>query len=108
MKLLVMFIFFVLNNFQVQAIEPQKIIEEWQSCQLKITLDKRCTILGHQALEIRDMIESLQINPQLFGIKIMELQTKLNSTDLSQLERKNLQKELDYRLAVVGWLESPK
>jgi len=108
MKLLVFICLLIFNVFQVHAIEPQKIIEEWQSCQLKTILDKKCATIGHQALELRDMIEALEINPQLFGVKIMELQNKLNSSDLNQLERKNLQQELDYRLAVVGWLESPK
>jgi hypothetical protein len=107
------FIFLVYCSFHIifsnaYSIEPQKVIEAWQSCQLKSELDENCIAIGHQAIELRDMIEVLQINPQSFGVEIMHLQNKLASKLIKTDERQILQKELNLRLAIVGWLESPK
>jgi hypothetical protein len=100
--------FFNLIFSNAYSIEPQEIIEAWQSCQLKSELDEKCVSIGHQAIELRDMIEALQINPQSFGVQIMRLQNQLASKLTKADERQILQKELDLRLAIVGWLESPK
>lgn len=87
---------------------PQKIIEDWQLCQLKNNMNHQCSHIANQALQLKVMIESLEYQPQGFGLDIMKLQCQLVSPNLLPAQRHKLQEELEMRLAIVGWLESPK
>lgn len=106
-SLSVVFLFFfsnhVLANFQ-----PQKLIEQWQQCQEKQALDQGCIKIGHKVLELKTMIESLEYNPQAFGLDIMKIQNQMAEKNISATEQKKLADELNLRLSIVGWLESPK
>lgn len=108
MKLIFKLLGLIICSFCLFAQQPQQIIEAWQSCQLRSTMDGQCIEIGHQALLLRDLIESLQASPQNFGLEIMQLQNRLAQTDLSLNKKAELEKELSLRLEVVGWLESPK
>lgn len=92
----------------VHAEQPQQIIEAWQACQLKSEMDPVCIKIGHQALKLRDLIELLQASPQGFGLEIMQLQSDLMHVDLATVKKNGLREDLALRLAIVGWLESPK
>jgi len=87
---------------------PLKIIEDWQVCQTKTHLDEKCIHVGHKALELKNLVESLEYNPQAFGLDIMRLQNQLHDETLSVVDRQKLQQALQLRLSIVGWLESPK
>jgi hypothetical protein len=103
-KLLALLIY----GFTLFAQQPQQIIEAWQTCQLRSEMDANCISVGHQAIKLRDLIELLQTSPQGFGLEIMQLQNRLLNSNLSVSKKIELEKELNLRLAIVGWLESPK
>lgn len=87
---------------------PLAIIEDWQRCQTKSELDQGCIKIGHKALQLKNMVELLESNPQGFGIDIMHLQQQIEDPNISLADKKKIQQELDLRISIVGWLESPK
>lgn len=101
------FLFLLLISCFVWAIDPQKVIEDWQSCQMFSTLDEECLNLREQAIVIRDNVEDLQQNPQAYGFKIMSIQYN-KSLQKNPKEIYRMDQELQTMLAIVGWLESPK
>jgi hypothetical protein len=92
----------------INGAQPEKIIKDWQQCQTKSQLDQECLKVGHKALELKTLIESLEYSPQGFGLDIMQLQNQLETQNLSLESKIKYQNELNFRLAIVGWLESPK
>jgi hypothetical protein len=103
-------VFFGLLFFQLSfaAIQPEKIIEDWEACQLKSNYDDSCVSLSKSAIHLKYLYESCSMNPQRFGLDIMNLQEKLADSEIKDSEKKEIKKELEMRLAVVAWLESPK
>jgi hypothetical protein len=97
----------ILCALSVSAFNPQKVIDDWQSCQMFSSLDDECLKLRDDAISIRDNVDELQQNPQAYGVKIMSLQYQKSFTpdkeDVEQIDR-----QLEIMLAIVGWLESPK
>lgn len=93
--------------FMVWAMDPQKIVDDWQACQMFSTLDEECLHIRDQAIIIRDNVEELQQNPQAFGFKIMSIQYQKSQENNSQ-NASQLDQQLQTMLAIVGWLESPK
>ena len=94
---------------------PDVLQEALKSCANKNYTDSQCSNLKKIALHVNNLAFELQTNPQKFGIDIMKMQNQLsgdktNSAQaVSQHKEKDstLQQHLDYRLAVVKWLESP-
>ena len=82
--------------------EPQPLIEAWQACQLQMNQDEQCTQLRPMVLKLRSNVELLQHNPQQMGLDIMNLQLQMQTHSNTEL-----QNDLEEKLAVVGWLESP-
>jgi hypothetical protein len=97
----------ILYTLTVSAFNPQKVIDDWQSCQMFSSLDDECLKLRDDAISIRDNVEDLQQSPQAYGVKIMSLQyQKSLTTDAEDVEK--IDRQLEVMLAIVGWLESPK
>lgn len=97
----------IIYTLTANAFNPQKIIDDWQACQMFSSLDDECLKLRDEAILIRDNVEDLQQNPQAYGVKIMSLQYEKSSVKSHEsLEVMNHQ--LEMMLAIVGWLESPK
>lgn len=101
---LLLICFFMNTSF---AINPEEIIQKWQQCQSQSSLNSQCIALGEKALEISQLADSMEMNPQHFGIDIMQLQDKVSSMPNSE-QKNNLSQELQLRLAIIGWLRSPR
>lgn len=89
------------------AVNPEEIIKGWQQCQAQSTLNSQCTALGEKALQISQLADSMEMNPQHFGIDIMELQDKISGMPNSA-QKITLSNDLELRLAIIGWLRSPR
>jgi hypothetical protein len=104
--------FLSFSGFCASIDEPQKLIEEWQSCQLESPMGLQCLETKRQVITLHDYVDLLQRNPQQMGLDIMSVQnqlTKLQAQEKPDPSRvKVLQDELAGMLATVGWLESPK
>ena len=97
----------ILYTLNVNAFNPQKVIDDWQSCQMFSSLDDECLKLRDDAISIRDNVEDLQQSPQAYGLKIMSLQYEKSLVqDKENVEK--IDRQLEVMLAIVGWLESPK
>jgi hypothetical protein len=90
------------------SIQPEKVIEDWEACQLKSNYDDACVSLSQSAIHLKYLYESCTHNPQRFGLDIMNLQQQLVDSDTRDSEKKEIEKEIEMRWAVVAWLESPK
>lgn len=88
---------------------PQAVFLALQTC---TTEDPKSHVSCHQletlAQTFRKWVAELQTNPQNFGQKIIKLQVNCARESLSEGEQQNCRQELDMRLAVVKWLESPE
>ena len=89
-------------------IKPNVVLQKWEDCQLRSNLNANCVEINHKAIAIKELLQSWELNPQHFGIDIMELQQRVSTLSDSDHDKQNLQQELEMRLAIVGWLESPK
>jgi hypothetical protein len=98
---------FVSSVGAFSAINPENVIKDWQHCQAQVPLNANCMAIGETAMQISQLADSMELNPQHFGIDIMELQDKLSSMPNS-LQKTNLNHDLQLRLAVIGWLRSPR
>ena len=97
---------------------PDKLQAVLSDCPSKHPQDIDCDTLSSIQQSMFTLARELQKNPQDFGKSIIVLQEKI-STIKSQLKNKpndeslgktliESQKELDQRMAVVRWLESPR
>lgn len=97
---------------------PQLLQEAVKNCPNKKSAKMSCEQLNALAANVNEMAYQLQINPQAFGRKILELQEVIakqqadlksnpNQPELVNLITKNKQNLAD-RLAIVKWLESPE
>ncbi len=89
-------------------IKPNLVLQKWEDCQLKSNLNANCVEINRKAIAIKELLQSWEINPQHFGIDIMELQQRISTLSDDNQDKQKLQQELEMRLAIVGWLESPK
>lgn len=96
-----------ITTFACAAIVPEQVLKDWQRCQSQEALDAQCMAIGDMAMRISELSDSMEINPQHFGIDIMDLQEKISKMPDSK-QKFSLQQELDLRLAIVGWLRSPR
>ncbi|MDF1756907.1 MAG: hypothetical protein P1U74_01220 [Legionellaceae bacterium] len=96
---------------------PQKIQKELTSCPKKHLNGVSCDELNGIASHINDLAISLQLDPQGYGITILKMQEKLakmidlenkqqNDVELLAEINKN-QQDINERLAIIKWLESP-
>ena len=96
---------------------PQALQNELHQCETQATHNETCQKLKVIALRMNDLAMQLRSSPQDFGKQILELQQtiaqqeagllKENQSDQQASLSKNKQ-ELNERLAVVKWLESPE
>lgn len=92
---------------QNQDFEPQSLLKQWQICQFEQSSSPECEGLRPKMQILEDNVTLMQENPQKMGLAIMHLQNQL-SQDISAQERDDVIKNLQAKLATVGWLESPK
>lgn len=97
---------------------PQALQDVIKNCTNNPSATLNCDKLTVIANEINELTYQLQLNPQGFGKKILELQQTLaaqqaslqdnpNQVNLRESIEKNKQ-QLAERLAIVKWLESPE
>ena len=97
---------------------PQKLQAALKNCPEQQPKNVNCDVLKDIAQEMNRYAYELQLSPQQFGQKILLLQVQLakmqddvnqnsNQPDLKDKIAQN-QQELETRLAVVKWLESPE
>lgn len=95
-------------NSAYYSTHPEALVKAMQLCSNSNNNVKQCNDLRQVALEINAYMNELRNNPQLFGQEIIKLQSKLaTSASLATSERSALTKELEQRMAVVRWLETP-
>lgn len=104
------------EHYYVQ--HPVLLQEALKTCPQKQPTTLTCEQLTSLALRLNKLAFELRINPQAFGNKILGLQEQLfnqqnqlkkqpNQPELLNLITSNTQ-QLDDRLSVVKWLESPQ
>ena len=74
------------------------------------SITNNCAALMNIAQQINQLAYELQLNPQLFGQKILHLQMTLSKQIHEHIEVSvinHTQQHLDIMLAMVKWLESP-
>lgn len=104
-------IILVVFPLQVLAFEsPQLVIDDWQKCQMNSSQSHHCLQTRSEIIELHEIIEALQQNPQQVGLNIMTLQNKITQLESKgDIEKiKETHAHLDNILKTVGWLESPK
>ena len=96
-----------MSSMVFAAVKPDEVIQAWQDCQSQSSLSKECMVIGDQVTQISELADSMEMNPQHFGIDVMQLQDKISTMPNSK-EKLTLNKELELRLAIIGWLRSPR
>lgn len=86
-------------------LNPRKLEKAIASCQ--DVQSSRCIKLKEIALRINDLAYELRLDPQAFGQKILLLQETIANPESSTVLVQT-KDELQERLAVVKWLESPE
>lgn len=97
---------------------PHELEKALKNCSLQPSETMSCGQLKLIANDVNELAYSLQVNPQGFGSKIISLQNQLavKQAELARNPKQtelnesilSLQKELNNRLAIVKWLESPE
>lgn len=78
-----------------------------KSCQeLSVKTNEKCEAVIKTWQEVSPIIEMLQENPQLLGVKLIEIQNQLANTKNAQKKQQLLEKKALY-YKVVRWFESP-
>lgn len=112
---------FFLNGCQMRdehyyRYHPQVLKEQLQQCPQQTSSPLGCERLQAIAVELNELANELRQDPQMFGHRILSLQETIAAQQhqLSTGNDKTLQtsiqlnkQQLDTRLAVVRWLESP-
>jgi hypothetical protein len=95
-------------------VHPQILQKELKACPNAHPANITCTELKNIAKDINTLAYELQMNPQEFGSKILNLQLALETTPTQATSSSKshsineMRQELDMRLAIVKWLESPE
>lgn len=88
---------------------PQAVFKALQACASgKQHLDPSCQDLESMAQVLRKWVSEVQSNPQSFGQEIIQTQIRCAAVTLSEAEKMRCHHDLEMRLAVVKWLESPE
>lgn len=92
-------------------LHPKKLQEALKNCPSKAPAGMSCTELKTIAEHTSQLVYELQMNPQAFGLKIITLQQTL-ATESAKGPSDNsgiaLKRDLQERLAIIQWLESPE
>lgn len=93
-------------------VHPKALQDVIADCPQKAPLLVSCDVLHQIALHVNDYVYELRMSPQGYGQSILSLQEKIAQQERSkneEVERAMNQnkQELQERLAVVSWLESP-
>lgn len=117
-----MFLCIFLSGCQTQdehyyRYHPQALKEQLQQCPQHTSSPLTCARLQDIAVELNELANELRQDPQVFGQRILSLQETIakqrrllsQTTDQSTIQASIQQNEqqLDTRIAVVRWLESP-
>lgn len=99
-------------------LHPRELEKVLKNCPAQHPAGIACDQLQSLALEVNQLAYTLQMNPQLFGKKIIELQEKLakKQADFAKNPQNaelkaaiiSIQDQLANRIAIVNWLESPE
>jgi len=112
MNRVILFCFLSFAGFCASLNEPQKLIEEWQACQLESPMGSKCLHTKRDVITLHNYVDLLQRNPQQMGLDIMNVQIQLTKLQAQEnpdpMRVKVLKNDLAGMLATVGWLESPK
>ena len=106
------------HDEQYYRVHPEALQEALKKCPEQRPDALTCDELNRIALDVNQLVYSLQMSPQGFGTKIIALQVELAKqqsllrTNPNQPELVSaiaaLKQQLAMRLAIVKWLESPE
>lgn len=106
------------HDAQYYRLHPEALQQALKKCPAPQPEALSCEELSRIALDVNQLVYSLQMSPQGFGSKIISLQVELAKQQA--LYRKNpnqpelltsieaIKQQLAMRLAIVKWLESPE
>lgn len=84
-------------------LHPDALQKAMAACPQKQPRDISCEQLKAIALRVNNLAYQLRLNPQEYGKEILALQEAI-----AKQENKINKRDLEERLAIVKWLESPK
>lgn len=87
---------------------PNKLEEAITSCSVSRTNGLNCDELKKIALRVNELSYEIRVSPQGFGQKILMLEEAILSPMAQQSDISSAREELQERLAIVKWLESPE
>ncbi|MCX7114929.1 MAG: hypothetical protein NTW08_03325 [Gammaproteobacteria bacterium] len=88
---------------------PKAVFEALQHCVSgDIAKPQDCQQIEKIASVFRGWMNEIQSNSQAFGQKIIKIQQYCGQVSLSKEKKEKCHQELEMRLAVVKWLESPE
>lgn len=93
-------------------LHPKQLQQVLKQCTGQASTNENCEQLKILAAQMTQLAYELQKNPQAFGNQILSLQEKIAEVDTQPHSNKetlkSLHKELQDRLAIIKWLESPE
>lgn len=98
------------HNAHYYSTRPEAITSAAKQCPEKApSASVSCAQLQEIAMHLNALADELRANPQLYGQKIIALQSEAaKQRALPQSNSHALQQDLKERLAIVRWLESPE
>ncbi len=87
---------------------PQALFAALNTCEVKHLSDESCQQLKKMAESFQSLSQALRQDPQVFGQKIIKLESKCASLAPSTQEKNACHAALELRYAVVRWFESPE
>lgn len=88
-------------------LHPNVLQKELEPCFHSQKNDSHCQDLKRIAERVNALADELRFDPQAYGKKILALQ-EMVARPLAAAELNDNQRQLEARLAVVKWLESPE
>lgn len=86
---------------------PQAVFEALQACDVS-THEKHCQQLQALGRSFRQWANDVKLNAQAYGQTIIALQQECVKPSLTAAAKETCRQEVEMRLAVVRWLESPE
>jgi chromosome segregation ATPase len=105
-----------IDSTQYYKSHPKELQEALQKCPTPPSPSISCEQLQQMAVRIDKLAFSLRSNPQEYGLGILSLQEKISQQESMlqqkddpalQEQLKHAKEELEARIVVVKWLESP-
>lgn len=106
------------HDEQYYRVHPEALQQALKKCPAEQPDALSCDELNRIALDVNQLVYSLQMSPQGFGTKIISLQVELAKQQASLRTNPNqpelvtsieaIKQQLASRLAIVKWLESPE